>query len=121
MERGAIRLIISLIAAAVMSSGFAEAVYAQEYESTPVTISKEKLKINGQVCYSHIVLEKQTLFSISKAYNVTIEDIYKYNPSVKEKGLQKNSILIIPMVENPDETSLQAEEPEAAEEKETYV
>lgn len=121
MERGAIRLIISLIAAAVMSSGFAEAVYAQEYESTPVTISKEKLKINGQVCYSHIVLEKQTLFSICKAYNVTTQDIYKYNPSVKERGLQKNSILIIPMVENPDETSLQAEETETAEEKETYV
>lgn len=116
MERGAIRLIISLIAAAVMSSGFAEAVYAQEYESTPVTISKEKLKINGQVCYSHIVLEKQTLFSISKAYNVSIEDIYKYNPSVKEKGLQKNSILIIPVVEKPEQQEI-----EAAEEKEAYA
>ena len=116
MERGAIRLIISLIAAAVMSSGFAEAVYAQEYESTPVTISKEKLKINGQVCYSHIVLEKQTLFSISKAYNVTIEDIYKYNPSVKEKGLQKNSILIIPVIEKPEQQEI-----EAAEEKEAYA
>lgn len=116
MERGAIRLIISLIAAAVMSSGFAEAVYAQEYENTPVTISKEKLKINGQVCYSHIVLEKQTLFSISKAYNVTIEDIYKYNPSVKEKGLQKNSILIIPVVEKPEQQEI-----EAAEEKEAYA
>lgn len=116
MERGAIRLIISLIAAAVMSSGFAEAVYAQEYESTPVTISKEKLKINGQVCYSHIVLEKQTLFSISKAYNVTIEDIYKYNPSVKEKGLQKNSILIIPVVEKPEQQEI-----EAAEDKEAYA
>lgn len=116
MERGAIRLIISLIAAAVMSSGFAEAVYAQEYESTPVTISKEKLKINGQVCYSHIVLEKQTLFSISKAYNVTIEDIYKYNPSVKEKGLQKNSILIIPVVEKPEQQEI-----EVAEEKEAYA
>ena len=116
MERGAIRLIISLIAAAFMSSGFAEAVYAQEYESTPVTISKEKLKINGQVCYSHIVLEKQTLFSISKAYNVTIEDIYKYNPSVKEKGLQKNSILIIPVVEKPEQQEI-----EAAEEKEAYA
>ncbi|MBQ2873697.1 MAG: LysM peptidoglycan-binding domain-containing protein [Bacteroidales bacterium] len=116
MERGAIRLIISLIAAAVMSSGFAEAVYAQEYESTPVTISKEKLKINGQVCYSHIVLEKQTLFSISKAYNVTIEDIYKYNPSAKEKGLQKNSILIIPVVEKPEQQEI-----EATEEKEAYA
>jgi len=74
------------------------AAYAQDYVAAPVTVSKEKLKVNGQVCYSHIVLERQTLFSICQAYGVTIEDIYQYNPSVKEKGLQKNSILIIPAV-----------------------
>ncbi len=70
---------------------------AQEYENTPVTISKEKVRIDGQVCYSHVVKEKQTLFSICKAYDVTLEDIYRYNPSVKEKGLKMNSILIIPV------------------------
>ena len=37
------------------------------------------------------------MFSISKAYNVSIEEIYRYNPSVKEEGLKKNSILIIPV------------------------
>ncbi len=70
---------------------------AQEYVNTPVEISKEKVRIGGQVCYSHIVLEKQTLYSICKAYNVTAGDIYKYNPGVKENGLKKNSILIIPV------------------------
>ena len=93
------RLILSLTAAIFIASGIPSATYAQEYINTPVTISKEKVKINGQICYSHIVLEKQTLYSISKAYNVTVEDIYSYNPSVKEKGLQKNSILIIPVME----------------------
>lgn len=88
----------SLMAALIIATGIPATVYAQQYESTPVTVSKEKLKVNGQVCYSHIVLEKQTLFSICQAYGVTIEDIYQYNPSVKEKGLQKNSILIIPAV-----------------------
>ena len=77
------------------------AVSAQDYSNTPVNISKEKVKVNGTVCYSHVVLERQTLFSISKAYNVSIEDLYKYNPSVKEKGLIKNSIIIIPVVEAP--------------------
>ena len=86
------------MAAFAIATGIPAEVYAQTYESTPVEISSEKLKVNGQVCYSHIVLEKQTLFSISKAYNVSIDDIYQYNPSVKEKGLQKNSILIIPAV-----------------------
>lgn len=89
---------MSLLAAFIIATGIPATVYAQQYESTPVTVSKEKLKVNGQVCYSHIVLERQTLFSICQAYGVTIEDIYQYNPSVKEKGLQKNSILIIPAV-----------------------
>ena len=74
--------------------------YAQDYENAPVSVSKEKVKIDGQVCYSHIVLEKQTLYSISKAYGVTIEDIYRYNPSVKESGLKKNSIILIPALED---------------------
>ncbi len=75
---------------------------AQEYENTPIQISKEKVRIGSQICYSHIVLEKQTLFSICKAYNVTAEDIYKYNPGVKENGLKKNSIILIPVVEIPE-------------------
>lgn len=72
---------------------------AQEYVTTPVQISKEKVRIDGKVCYSHVVLEKQTLFSISKAYEVSIEDIYKYNPTLQETGLKKNSIIIIPSKE----------------------
>ena len=73
-------------------------VSAQEYANTPVSISKDKVRINGQVCYSHVVLERQTLFSICKAYNVSAEDLYRYNPSLKESGLKKNSIIIIPAV-----------------------
>lgn len=72
---------------------------AQEYSNTPVTISKEKVKVGRKLCYSHIVLEKQTLYSISKAYNVSVDDIYAYNPSVKENGLKKNSIILIPVQE----------------------
>ena len=54
-----------------------ETATAQEYVAPPVTISKEKVKIDGKVFYSHIVMEKQTLFSISKAYNVSIDDLYR--------------------------------------------
>lgn len=76
---------------------------AQKYENTPVSISKEKVRINGKVCYSHIVLERQTLFSISKAYNVSVDDIYKFNPTLKETGLIKNSIIIIPSADAVNE------------------
>ena len=93
------KMILSLLTTVLISSGIPSAINAQVYESTPVTISTEKVKINGQVCYSHIVLERQTLFSICKAYNVTTDELYQYNPTLKEKGLQKNSILIIPIIE----------------------
>ena len=91
---------------------------AQKYENTPVSISKEKVRINGKVCYSHIVLERQTLFSISKAYNVSVDDIYKFNPTLKETGLIKNSIIIIPSADAVNavsqETAAETETAEAA-------
>lgn len=91
------RIIAKSLIAIALSTAFTSVATAQEYDSTPVVLSKEKVRIDGKTCYSHIVLEKQTLYSISKAYNVSIEDIYEYNPSVKENGLKKNSILIIPI------------------------
>ena len=84
----------------------AAAIQAQDYVSTPVEISKERVKIDGKICYSHIVLEKQTLYSISKAYEVSIEDIYRFNPTLKETGLKKNSIIII-----PSKDAIKAEQP----------
>ncbi len=87
---------LTLLALAVT----AERADAQDYVAPEVIISKDKVKIDGKVFYSHIVLEKQTLFSISKAYNVSIEDIYRYNPSLEVNGLRKNDIIIIPAQDN---------------------
>lgn len=72
------------------------AAVAQDYVATPVTISTEKVKLNGKVYYAHLVLERQTIFSIAKAYGVTEKDLYEANPSLRETGLQKSSILLIP-------------------------
>ena len=79
---------------------------AQDYTPVPVTISKEKVKVDGKVYYSHIVLERQTLYSICKAYNVTIDQIYEANPAVKAEGLKKNAIILIPAADRklPRET-----------------
>lgn len=88
------------LAIAILAS-YPASLSAQDYIGTPVTVSKEKVRINGKICYSHIVLEKQTLFSIAKAYNVTVDDIHMMNPSLKETGLKKNSIILIPAPETP--------------------
>ena len=80
----------------ILVSAASAEVSAQDYTPVPVTISKEKVRMDGKVYYSHIVLERQTLYSICKAYNVTMEQIYEVNPSVKEEGLKKNAIILIP-------------------------
>lgn len=99
--RGIFGMMILSFALASVPPAFAQG----NYVATPVTVSKEKVKVNGRLCYSHVVLERQTLFSISKAYGVSIEDIYKYNPDVKANGLKKNSIIVIPMPEEQEKPS----------------
>ena len=86
----------AIAVAVILSATVSPALYSQNYASTPIEISTEKVRVDGKICYSHIVQERQTLFSISKAYGVSVEDIYAFNPSLKENGLKKNSILIIP-------------------------
>ncbi len=91
--------LLSLIAA-IAVLGCVQAL-AQDYVPTPVTVSKEKVRLNGKVYLSHVVMERQTLYSIGKAYGVTEEDLYEANPSLRETGLQKNAILLVPYRETP--------------------
>lgn len=93
------KIIYSLIMAFALTCITPAAISAQDYVSAPVTVSKDKVRVNGKICWSHIVREKQTLFSIAKAYEVTVDDIYAFNPTLKETGLKKNSIIIIPSKE----------------------
>lgn len=74
---------------------------AQGYSNPGVTVSKEKVRAGDKVYYSHIVQEKQTLFSITKAYNVPIEEIYAANRALhlETEGLKAGQILLIPIKE----------------------
>lgn len=96
MKRTFGKLLIAIAVAAVTPS----ALVAQEYVNTPVTVSKDKVRVNGEICYSHVVLERQTLFSISKAYDVSVDELYRLNPSLKETGLKKNAIILIPATQS---------------------
>ncbi|MBO4585330.1 MAG: LysM peptidoglycan-binding domain-containing protein, partial [Bacteroidales bacterium] len=92
----------SIIVAALLSL-WGTAALAQEYVPTPVTVSKEKVKLNGKVYLSHVVMERQTLYGIANAYGVKVDDIYEANPSLRETGLQKNAIILIPFKEMTEE------------------
>lgn len=51
-------------------------------------------RLPGQEFKEHLVAEKETLYSISKQYNVTIADIIEWNPFVQD-GLKAGQIIRI--------------------------
>ena len=85
------------ITVAALLLTFSAVAAAQEYVAPPVEVSDQKVKKDGKVYYSHVVQERQTLYSISKAYNVTQDEILDANPGLREIGLKKNSIIMIPV------------------------
>ena len=86
-----------MITVAALLLTFAATAVAQEYVAPPVEVSDQKVKKDGKVYYSHVVQERQTLYSISKAYNVTQDEIFEANHGLRESGLKKNSIIMIPV------------------------
>lgn len=106
------RRLIALVCALILAgTGLA---LAQEYVATPVTVSKEKVRLNGKVYLSHVVLDKQTLYGISRAYGVSIEEIQAANPSIEGLGIKKNSIILIPYHDqSAQEEEIQPQEPQA--------
>ena len=88
------RVPISFLAALLLAGPVTTAL-AQDYVPTPVTISKDKVKFKGKTYYSHVVLERQTLYSIAQAYGVTVQEIYDANPGLTV--LKKNAIILIPL------------------------
>lgn len=88
-------LTISIFLCVSLSGG-----YAQEYSQTPVSISKDKTRgTDGKLYYMHVVQERQTLFSVAKAYGVSVDEVCEANPLVnlRKDGLKKNSIILIPV------------------------
>ena len=97
------RIFIILISVISLTFFSTDLIHAQHYDNKTVEISKEKVKVNNKLFYSHIVLEKQTLYSISKGYNVSLDEIYAANPIIKKEGLKKNTIILIPVKEAKEE------------------
>ena len=85
---------------------------AQQYQAPEVKISQDKVRVNGKSYYAHVVTEKQTLFSISKAYDVSLQDIYDSNRNLdlENAGLKVGQVIFIPTqgtkpaVPSPSET-----------------
>ena len=61
----------------------------------PVQVSQEKVVSGGKVYYMHQVQKNQTLYSISRAYRVSIDLITSEN-SIPVNGIQTGQVLRIP-------------------------
>ena len=87
------RLIIILLVSLMGAASSFEELVAQE--QVPVTRSNNKVVIEGNVYYVHVVKPGQTLYSISKAYNVTEKEITIENPGITS-NLSIGQVLKIP-------------------------
>ena len=59
------------------------------------TVEENEIQFDSIV--SHEVQKKETLFSISKIYGISVEDLLKANPNIKTGKLKRKSILNIPL------------------------
>jgi LysM repeat protein len=50
----------------------------------------------------HVIREGETLYSLSRRYDVNIDEIKKHNPEVEYSELQINQLIRIPKVKQPD-------------------
>ena len=75
--------------------------FAQE-QPEQVRKSTEKIIVNGKVFYLHAVQQGQTVYSISRAYSVTLQDIAAENPGLILEQVRPGMILKIPVITKAD-------------------
>ncbi|PKQ62034.1 hypothetical protein BZG02_13930 [Labilibaculum filiforme] len=74
------------------------AVHVTKAQTTTVELSNNKVVVGGQTCFLHLVKEKQTLFSISRAYGVDLAVILQVNRKT-EATVKIGEVLRIPVVD----------------------
>ena len=104
--------------AVIMLLCLAVPMFGQEYQVPEITVSKDKVRVDGKSYYAHVVTAKQTLYSIARVYGVSVQDIYDANRNLnlETNGLKAGQVLLIPVVktsQQPAEAAKPAAEPVA--------
>ena len=63
----------------------------------------------------HKVERKETLFSISQKYKITINDLLSLNPELRDSRLRRRSTILIPVFKSPEDLNLKVVENELIE------
>ena len=64
------------------------------YAKPSVTTNETKVTINPNAT-THVVEKQQTLYSIAKLYNTTVNELQALNPTVKDNGIKEGDKLLI--------------------------
>jgi len=72
-------------------------------QESPVTVNRSTTvqRVDGKEYFFHPVLQGQTLFSIARAYGVTVEEIINENPELRTHELRFDQIIRIPVKQQP--------------------
>ena len=60
----------------------------------------------------HKVERKETLFSISQKYKITINDLLNLNPELRDSRLRRRSTILVPVFKSPEDLNLKVVENE---------
>ncbi|TDS65067.1 LysM peptidoglycan-binding domain-containing protein [Myroides indicus] len=63
-----------------------------------IDLSQKEIKdnsVSGAKGQTHVVQPKETLYGISKTYNISVEDILVWNPEIRFDGLKAGSTIIV--------------------------
>lgn len=89
--------------------------FGQQYQVPEITISKDKVRVDGKSYYAHVVMAKQTLYSIARVYGVSVQDIYDANRNLnlETNGLKAGQVLLIPVSATQPKQPAEAAQPVA--------
>lgn len=76
-------------------------------------------KINGQICVVHKVEDKETLYSLSRRYGTTVEEIIRYNETITNQTLEIGQIVKVPYATREKNTASTSGKRHTVAEKET--
>ena len=79
------------------------------YAQVPSVRSKQITTISGKEYYMHHVKQGETLWGLSKAYNISVEELEALNPEVKN-GLKAGHVLGIPVRPEAESQTMDPEE-----------
>ncbi len=68
---------------------------AQVKSTTTSNATAKNEQITDSKRKTHLVQSKETVFGISRKYNVSVQDLYQWNPELERNGLKANTSLFI--------------------------